>query len=57
MISTPIVYTDIKDAVHSALRIGSAHNKGGPLNIYMPKLGISRTSFELKLCFTISFTT
>ena len=43
---------DIKEGLQSVLRIGSAHNKGGPPNI---KFRIFRTLFELKLWFTFIY--
>ena len=44
-----------KEGLQSVLRIGSAHNKGGPPDINIAKFHIFRTLFELKLWFTFMY--
>ncbi len=40
----------IKDAVKSVLRIGSAHNKGGPADINIAQISLLSNFSVIKLC-------
>ena len=46
------MFCKLKEGLQSVLRIGSAHNKGGPPNINIVQISHFRTLFELKLWFT-----
>ncbi len=41
--------TDVKDAVKSVLRIGSAHNKGGLADINIAQISYPSNFFDIKL--------
>ena len=52
---TAWIHQNIKDGLQSVLRIGSAHNKGGPLNINIVQISHFFELFELKFWFTFIY--